>query len=43
MNRKGLSQSAYNWQSYDRDQGIIPDGEEREIEGFDLIEELDKV
>jgi hypothetical protein len=22
---------------------MIPDGEEREVEGFDLVEELDKV
>lgn len=43
MAKKGQNQSSWNWQSYDRDQGIIPNGEDREIENFDLAEELDKV
>lgn len=43
MAKKGQNQSAWNWQSYDRDQGIIPNGEDREVENFDLSEELDKV
>eukprot|EP00347_Sterkiella_histriomuscorum_P004707 403359416 len=41
--KKGQNQSSWNWQAYDRDQGIIPNGEDREIEGFDLVEELDQV
>ena len=43
MAKKGQGQSAWNWQVYDRDQGIIPNGEEREIENFDIVEEIHTV
>lgn len=43
MSKKGHNQSNWNWQANDRDQGIIHDEMDREIEEFDLLEELDKV
>lgn len=39
--KKGVKTSAWNWQSYDRDQGLIANEEAKIVDDFNLEEELD--
>ena len=42
MREKGANIAAWNWQAYDRAQGILPNEEEKAAKDFDLAEEIEK-
>lgn len=42
MRQKGPDAAAWNWQVYDKSQGIFPNEEAKASDDFDLAEELDK-
>lgn len=42
MRQKGSDAAAWNWQLYDKAQGIFPNEEAKASEEFDLADELDK-
>lgn len=43
MARKGKKISEWNWQTYEREQGLIQSEDAKPAEDFDLVEELDRV
>ena len=43
MQAKGTDPSGWNWQMYDRSNGILPTEEEKAMSEFELPEEIQRV